>query len=593
MLKLKKVFYFFLVLIISIPSFISLLNNSYFSMHDDTHVARLFLLDKGISQGYIFPRWVDIMGFNHGYPWFNFYPPLVYYVGEFFHLLGFSLIWSIKLTFILGFVLAAYGIFLLIKKFTNKLFAILGSVLYTYFFYHGVLIYVRGALSEFFSLSILPFVFLGLENLKNKPNLKNSILFAIPIALLILTHPLIAFPTIIYIFLFVLFYLLVQSFERLDFLKKGLLSGLIGLSLSAFYWLPSMIERKFTLINSVFNKELSLYNLHYVCPEQFLTSNWGYGGSIPGCADGLTFQIGKTHILALLLSILGVGLLILQRHSRSARLANRNWDNSKTKLKYYFFFLFLTFFSIFMTTQYSSIIWDNISYLSYLQFPWRFLTFATLFIPITSAYGIYLLFEAVKSKVIFRHFSLLFIIFYSLLVILVVSRYFIPQNYIDKSEKDLISFEEISWRVSKSTFEFMPIGIKTTRSEFDTTIPNIRMIDIPKEPFEVIQGEAEVKHVENKFMNKKFLVTSNKNIIFRLNTFNFPGWKAYMDGKEIKISDDNDFKLITVNVPKGDNLLEFKFENTPVRNTGNIISWVSLVYVGYLLLSFKLKKIKS
>ena len=263
--KFKRIFDFFLVLIISIPSFLSLLNNSYFSMHDDQHIARLFLLDKGISQGYLYPRWVDTLGFNFGYPLFNFYPPLVYYVSQLFHLIGFSFIWSIKLTFILGFILSAYGIFLLAKKFTSKIFAYLAAVLYSYFFYHGVLIYVRGALSEFFSLAILPFVFLGLENLKSNPNLKNSLLLSIPIALLILTHPLVAFPTLIYIAFFFLFYLLLQSFKRLKWVGYLIFSGVTGLLLSAFYWLPSMIERKFTLVDKILTTELASFKVNFIC----------------------------------------------------------------------------------------------------------------------------------------------------------------------------------------------------------------------------------------------------------------------------------------------------------------------------------------
>ena len=240
MQKLKKFFDFLIILIISIPSFLSLLNSSFFSMHDNQHIARLFLLDKGINQGYFYPRWVDLLGFNFGYPLFNFYPPLVYYIGELFHLVGFSLIWSIKLTFILGFVISAYGIFLLAKKFISRNFAYLASIFYTYFFYHGVLIYVRGALSEFFSLAIIPYLFLGIENLRDKPNLKNSVLLGIVIALLIITHPLIAFPTLIYIGFFFIFYLLLYSFKRIKWLGYSMLSGMLGLAFSAFYWLPSM-----------------------------------------------------------------------------------------------------------------------------------------------------------------------------------------------------------------------------------------------------------------------------------------------------------------------------------------------------------------
>ena len=159
-----------LLFIITAPAFFRILNNQYFSIHDDQHIVRLFLLDEGLKQGYLYPRWVGGLGFGFGYPLFNFYPSLIYYIGELFHILGFSLIWSIKLVFISGFYLGAIGMYLLVKKLTNRLSALLSATLYTYFFYHAVLIYVRGALAEFFSLAVLPFVFLVLENLSYKTN---------------------------------------------------------------------------------------------------------------------------------------------------------------------------------------------------------------------------------------------------------------------------------------------------------------------------------------------------------------------------------------------------------------------------------------
>ena len=603
MQKLKKFFDFLIILIISIPSFLSLLNSSFFSMHDNQHIARLFLLDKGINQGYFYPRWVDLLGFNFGYPLFNFYPPLVYYIGELFHLVGFSLIWSIKLTFILGFVISAYGIFLLAKKFISRNFAYLASIFYTYFFYHGVLIYVRGALSEFFSLAIIPYLFLGIENLRDKPNLKNSVLLGIVIALLIITHPLIAFPTLIYIGFFFIFYLLLYSFKRIKWLGYSMLSGMLGLAFSAFYWLPSMLERKFTLVEKILTKELASFDVHFICIQQFFTSNWGYGGSISGCSDGMTFQIGKSHIIALVLSVFSVGLFILQRHFRPPYRHSRpdresadpriREDDDKTKLKYYFFFLFLTLFSLFMTTDYSLFIWKNVAYLSYLQFPWRFLTFTSLFISLTSAYGIYLLLislEKIKNRKVLMS---LFVLVYGVLTIYFVGRYFVPQNYINKSDRQLTSFDEVAWRVSRSTFEFAPKGIKTTKSNLNTTIPNIRIIDIDDTSYEVVDGKAQVISIKNKFMEKEYLVKAEEDIIFRQNTFNFPGWTAYQNGKKIDISDNNDFKLITVKLPKGEHNLSFIFEDTLVRKIGNYLSIASIssIFIFYLL--FKLKKIKS
>ncbi|MBI2051663.1 glycosyltransferase family 39 protein [Candidatus Roizmanbacteria bacterium] len=284
------------ILIITIPAFLSLLNNNYFTMHDDQHIVRLFLLDKGIGQGYLYPRWVDGLGFNFGYPLYNFYPPLPYYAGWIFHLLGFSLIWSIKLTFILGFILAAFGIYLFVKKFLGKLPAVLASVLYTYFFYHAVLVYVRGALAEFFAMAVIPYVFLTIVNIAEKPNIRNSIFFGISFAALILTHPLVAVPSVFFIGFFFLFYLWRLSKERIRFVKYFSVGILTGLLLSLFFWLPSISERKFTMVDPILTRELASYKLHYIYPTQFLYSPWGYGGSIPGPFDGMTFQLGKVHI---------------------------------------------------------------------------------------------------------------------------------------------------------------------------------------------------------------------------------------------------------------------------------------------------------
>jgi hypothetical protein len=52
-----------------------------------------------------------------------------------------------------------------------------------------------------------------------------------------------------------------------------------------------------------------------------------------------------------------------------------------------------------------------------------------------------------------------------------------------------------------------------------------------------------------------------------------------LDGKSIKIIDNNDYKLITVNFPKGNHKLSFVFKNTLIRTIGNLISLFSLIII--------------
>ena len=119
---LKKLlsFEFIALIIITVLAIFGLLNNQYFAIHDDQHIARLYLLDQAIRQGSLYPRWVGGLGFNFGYPLFNFYPPLIYYVAEFFHLIGFNLLWSLKLMIITGSFVSSFGMYLLGKRFFDK-----------------------------------------------------------------------------------------------------------------------------------------------------------------------------------------------------------------------------------------------------------------------------------------------------------------------------------------------------------------------------------------------------------------------------------------------------------------------------------------
>lgn len=569
----------FTVLIITIPAFVSILNNNYFTMHDDQHIARLYLLVTGIQQGSLFPRWVDMLGFGHGYPLFNFYPPLIYYVSSIFYFFGFSLIWSIKLMIISGFLLSATGVYLLIKKMMGRLPAILGSTVYTYFLYHSITVYVRGALAEFFTLAVLPFVFLGLYKLSQKVNWQNSIFLAVSFALLILTHPLIAFPSIIFIGLFFIF-LFIKNDDKLRLSLFSIAGGILSLGLSAFFWLPSMIERKFTFVDNILTKELANYQDHYVFLSQLWYSPWGYGGSTKGLNDGMTFQLGKVPILLIVLSLI-FGILYLLKRKRIDGI-----------LKTYLFILFSLFVSLFMMTEYSSFIWNGISFLWYIQFPWRFLTFVDLFIAIISAYFIYF-FKELTETFIKKYSDLLVGLVVAGAVATMVVKYypyFKPQKFISTNDSKRTNFNEIAWRISSTSYEFVPNSVKTMKTGLGTTTLAIKENELTKDPAEIKTGDAKLTVIKNLFEIKEFGVAAVIPSVFQLNTYNFPGWQAKLDGKEVKIDDNNDLKLINVQVPAGDHVLSFVFKNTLVRTLSNYISAVSLAIVlSYLLTSLSKK----
>ena len=244
-----------------------------------------------------------------------------------------------------------------------------------------------------------------------------------------------------------------------------------------------------------------------------------------------------------------------------------------------------------MSSTYSQFIWDKFKYLWYLQFPWRFLSFTGIFISLVSAAGIYYLGKIIEPKN--KRIQMIFNLIIILLLVVTVVKYLIyskPHGEKTYDERKLTSFEEISWRVSKTSFEFAPVGIKTKKTELGTTTIGLNKKDLIKESFKVLSADKEttiVKTVINEFSKKEFKIESKYPIEFRLNTFNFPGWQAFLNGKEIKINDNNDYKLITVLVPEGKHNLLFVFKNTLIRTISNSIS----LFVFAMILLFFLIKI--
>src|SRR3990167_11102036 len=91
----------------------------YFSHHDDLQVMRVFEMRKCLEDLQIPCRWVPDMGYGNGYPLFNYYNPLPYYIGG---ALSFFLpfIISAKILFFIPLFLAPVAMYFLAKEIFGK-----------------------------------------------------------------------------------------------------------------------------------------------------------------------------------------------------------------------------------------------------------------------------------------------------------------------------------------------------------------------------------------------------------------------------------------------------------------------------------------
>lgn len=515
-----------LVLVLSIFAVLPLFHQGFFTFHDDQQVARLFELDKALMSGQFPVRWVSDLGFGYGYPLFNFYPPFIYYFGEVFHLLGWGFIDSIKIVWGLALVLSGLSMYFLARNLFGKMAGIVAGLFYVYAPYHAVDAYVRGALAELFSFVWLPLILLFVY--KKKP-----VIAGLFLGMLMITHNLIFLP------FFGFFAVWSIVFHR----KSLIISPLVAFGLTAFFWLPALAEKQYTLVDQTLIRNLASYKIHFVCIQQFFYSPWGFGGSVAGCNDGMSFMVGKIYLMLVVIGlILGI------------------WKRSLLVMVSCLLFVF----SGFMATGYSQIIWDQIPQLWYLQFPWRFMEFLALFSAIIAGGAISLLPLNKWIKTIFAAVVIL--------ALIPNVKYFSPQKYTDVSDKDLTNSQIVKWHVSSTSFEYLPKEIETHVNELGNVWVNIDESQVAESNYNVTTGQF-ISSSE-KFSPGKFILEgiSSGESTLQFSTTYFPGWTLKVDGVKTEIIRNNPYNLITVSISSGKHKIEGYFDNTLVRSIGNSIS---------------------
>ncbi|PJE62578.1 hypothetical protein COU88_04245 [Candidatus Roizmanbacteria bacterium CG10_big_fil_rev_8_21_14_0_10_39_6] len=536
---------------------IPLLRLQYFPMHDAQHIARLFVFDQAVREGAFYPRWVEGLGFGFGYPLFNFYPPLIYYIAEVFHLVGFGLIWSIKMMLIVGFILSFWGVYVLIYKKTKDTYSsMLGGLMYLMAPYHAVLVYIRGAFAEFFAYAIIPWVFVGFEVIQKTGSVS---LFSLAFALLIISHPLIAFPFVLLFTGYFIGVFLISSQKRI-LVKWVAIGSAMGLGLSAFFWIPSMFERRFTLVDKILTHGLADYKMHFVYIRQLLYSPWGYGGSIYGLEDGMSFRIGEVQIVLAFIATITLPFLFFRKSALRLHILKIS------------IFLGMGLLSAYLTIFKSQFIWDSISFLWYLQFPWRLLTFVAFFTSVGIALWVNMLQK--KSRIVI-------VIIATIFICVLYTPLYKPAYYITGRDSHYITSNQLHWEVSKTSYEFMYKDIKTKQTGPFFSFP-LEKKQLPSTLVN-IHRNTRIEILTNKVAIKEISVSTQNKTSLTLNRSYFPGWNAYVDGRSTTIAHNDIVQRMTVTIPKGTHTVLFKFETTTIRVVSWIITFMSLLFWLYFV----------
>ncbi len=543
----NKLFILLTLVALTLPTVLPFFNKKFFYTQDYIFIARLNQITTAIFDGNIPPRWAPDLRF--GEPTFNFYAALPYYFGVIIHTLGFNFIWVAKILFILSSILSAVTMYILAEKLFGKKGAFLSTLLYVYAPYRAVDMYVRGALSEAWAFVFFPLIFYSALCLSEKVSAKRVVFLAFSLSGLFLTHNV---TTLMFLPFFALFvtYLMIKE-KKWVLLFPFLASAVLSLGLASFFLLPASFEKDFIqtkyLIVGYFN-----FRAHFVAFSQFFSTFWGYGSSVWGREDGLSFQVGLGNWL-----ILGLAIVfgIIKRKDK----------------KYLILLLFLVgsfILSIILQHNKSAFIWEAFPLMAFIQFPWRFLSISIFIIAIIGG--------SLASFLKGRHSFIYFILF--IFVILTTISYFKPKEYADDSFFDKFLHKEVMQQGVDLTKDYLPIWVQTTDGKF---------LSLP----ETKSGKIEVINFNKRagYAQSQIKVFTNSEIVVPITYF--PGWTVLANKKIVDQMIPSERGLIRFSLPAGSYNLQFEFRDTPVRIIGNITSLICIL--GSLLVLFSKKGFKN
>ncbi len=344
------------------------LANTMFEFHDITQPARIQQFTQDLKHLQIPPRMTPDFSFGLGYPVFNFYAPASYWITSIFSMIGIDPVNSLKLSFLLCLITAFLFTYLFLRNYFDFYASLAGSVSYVTALYFAIDIFVRGNLAETWFLALMPAALLVLFlNAKTK----NRAIFIFTVIILSLTltvHNLLSLLSIPVL----LTYILIQKNR-----KRNAFAFILALLLGSYFFIPMLLESSLTYATQV--AKMTNYHDHFLCSYQLWQSPWGYGGSIPGCNDGMSFKLGKLQII-----LFSLGFFIFIIKTIRLKVLVSRFKNIGI------FLLFLTISSLFLTTYQSQFIWDITSPVSSLiQFPWRFIAFSLIGMSFFISYFVY------------------------------------------------------------------------------------------------------------------------------------------------------------------------------------------------------------
>ncbi|MGA9768115.1 MAG: 6-pyruvoyl-tetrahydropterin synthase-related protein [Blastocatellia bacterium] len=493
------------------------------------HWPRMLMFDEALRSGVWYPRWLGGMNYGYGAATTMFYAPVVYYSLSAAHAVLGDWARSVEAVVLLAAMGSAATLYFYARSFLSRAASAVASVLYLLLPYRLIDLYHRGALAELIAFVWMPLVMLMLDGAVKRPGARRIVSGAIFYGLLIVTHPPVAYAFSVSLAVFIA----VRAVRSKSWrpVLSGSLICMLGSALSAFYWVPAILE-----VGYVNQSVTDLFD-----------NNRGY---VTDLLVGSTFE----KLIAATVIVTGLLFFFFVVFAR-----NRSQEPSPNH--HVFAWTIAGFISIFVMLPVAAPLVRVMPGISGMAFLWRWLAITTFATSMLGGAA----FEKLRIENIGRTGRDLFAVTLTVAALI---------------------FGIISCACASNLRLQFVAPIDCVEQDFTPKdAPDVRALPVAG-AFQMLSDspDSSARLIEWKPQERVIEVLAATGDTLHVYSFMFPGWRAFVDDLPVPVETHPDLKTMLIDVPQGSHTIKLIFSNTRTRARAQALSLIALSISALLII---------